>query len=312
MPFLIKFWFSLLFVILCTTCYAQSLNKLNKHGHRTGRWINYADSAKKIKLFEGKFRNGKSIGKSYFYTNDGILDRVEKNRFKKLKTSFYYPNGMIRLTGNARLENLPDKIHYYFYGKWNAYNDSGQLIKYYYYTKGELTKTVYLDKNNKTNDSLIEALTTIDREFTNHNTLLIDSINSNLKNPLKYKLFKTELAQKDSLSFVKIDNILMLYGYPCKTIAGDVSGVPFYILGFAPVWLKEKHLNKLIMAANKEEISWKSLAFFIDKIKIAKGEKQVYGTQYYVKKEEYIAYPIEDMEHLNERRAGVGLEDFEP
>lgn len=66
------------------------------------------------------------------------------------------------------------------------------------------------------------------------------------------------------------------------------------------------------MAANKEEISWKSLAFFIDKVKVAKGEKQVYGTQYYLRKDEYITYPIEDMEHLNARRAGVGLEAFEP
>jgi hypothetical protein len=307
-----KFFTLIVFLGFWVSLFSQSTNKLNRHGERTGRWINYADSAKTIALFKGRFRNGRPVGKSYFYTNEGILDRLEKNRFKKLKTVFYYANGTVRLTGNARLENLPEKIHYYFYGRWKAYNDSGELIKYYYYTRGELVKTVYLDKNTKTNDSLIEALIMIDREFTTHNVALTDSINAHLKDPITYKLFKTELARKDSVSFARIDRILMTYDYPSKLIAGDVSGVPFYILGFAPLWLKEKHLNRLIMAANKEEISWKSLAFFIDKIKVAKGEKQVYGTQYYLKKEEYIAYPIEDIEHLDERRAGVGLEAFEP
>jgi hypothetical protein len=289
--------------------FAQSLNRLDSHGRKTGRWINYADSAKSIKLFEGKFRKDKPVGKSYFYTNSGVLDRIERNRFRKLKTTFYYPNGQVRMAGNARLENLPDRIHYYYYGQWKAYTDSGKLEKYYYYRKGQLIKTVYLDKNKRINDSLIEALSGIDREFTAHNLALTDSINAHLKKPEAYKSFKKELAFKDSLSFSKIDRILDTYGYPGKTIAGDATPIPFYILGFAPAALKEKHLPKLIMAATREDIDWKSLAFFIDKLKIAKGEKQLYGTQYYRRKEEYILYPVEDEAHLKDRRSSVGLEN---
>ncbi|MES2515003.1 MAG: hypothetical protein V4580_12705, partial [Bacteroidota bacterium] len=89
---------------------------MNKRGHRKGAWITYIDSGKTVKSFEGNFRNGKPVGKSYFYNNNGILDRTEIARFKKLKTAFYYPNGLVRIEGKARLENLPDKIHYYFYG----------------------------------------------------------------------------------------------------------------------------------------------------------------------------------------------------
>lgn len=307
-----KYLVLVLLIICYNSLFSQSLNRLNKAGQRTGKWVNYLDDAKTIKSFEGRFRNGKPVGKAFFYNNNGVLDRVEVNRFKKLKTRFYHPNGKVRLKGNAHLENLPDKIHYYFYGKWKAYDEKGLLIKYYYYLNGELQRTTYLDKDNKTNDSLIEALTFIDKDFTAHNRILADSMNANVRNVLRYTLFKNELKLQDSLSFMKIDKIMMVYGYPSKSIAGDVSGVPFYVLGFAPLWLKEKHLNGLIIAANKEEISWKSLAFFIDKIKIAKGEKQVYGTQYFLKKNEYVAYPIEDVEHLNERRAGVGLEPFEP
>lgn len=296
-------------LLLPSLFFAQAPNRLDKKGRKTGHWINYADSAKTIKLFEGRFRKDKPKGKSYFYTNSGVLDRTEKNRFRKLKTTFYYPNGLVRLSGNARLENLPDRIHYYYYGQWKAYDDSGKLVKYYYYRKGELTKTIYLDQTRKINDSLIEALTGIDREFTAHNTHLTDSINAHLKNPAKYRAFKQELALKDSMSFTRIDRILDVYGYPGKAIAGDASPIPFYILGFAPVPLKEKHLGKLLMAATRDDISMKSLAFFIDKLRLAKGEKQLYGTQYYLKKEEHILYPVEDEAHLKERRASMGLEN---
>ena len=290
---------------------AQSLNRLNKRGHRKGKWITYIDSAKTIKSFVGRFRNGKPVGKSYFYSNVGVLDRTEITRFKKLKTAFYYPNGLVRIEGKARLENLPEKIHYYFYGKWNAYNDSGILIKYYYYNRGELIKTEYVDKRNKTNDSLIVALTKIDQEFTAHNAVLVDSINNNLKNPLKYKEFKAELRIEDSLSFNAIAIIIDRYGYPSPKITGDVSGVPFYILGFAPLAIREKYLNELILAADRGYVAWASLAFYIDKIKVAKGQKQIYGTQgNYDKNDKYIYYPIENPENLNKRRSGVGLEEI--
>ena len=270
------------------------------------------DSAKKIKSFEGWFRNGRPIGRAYFYNNDGVLDRREINRFKKLKTTFYYSNGITRMQGQARLENLQDRIHYYFYGKWKAYNEKGELIKYYFYKNGELLKTVYTDKNNKINDSLIEVLRKIDKEFTDNNVRLTDSINANNRNTLRQIVFKNELKLSDSLSFMKIDRIMTIYGYPSKIIAGDASVVPFYILGFAPSWLKEKHLNTLKIAADKQEISWKSLAFFIDKLKVAKGEKQIYGTQgAYNKSSQFILYPCEDSEHINQRRAGVGLDSLQ-
>ncbi|MES2760707.1 MAG: hypothetical protein V4677_00820, partial [Bacteroidota bacterium] len=288
------------------------LNRINKKGARKGKWIIFLDSARTIKSFEGRFRNGKPVGRNYFYNNEGVLERLEINRFKKMKTTFYYPTGVVRMKGLARLENLPDKIHYYFYGKWQFYNDSGTLVKYYHYNKGELIKTEYVDKNNKTNDSLMKALSIIDQDFTTHNTVLVDSINANLKNAIKYKNFKTELRYKDSISFEAISTIIDRYGYPSDKIAGDVSGVPFYILGFAPVSIKEKYLNELILAADRGFIAWSSLAFYIDKIKVAKGEKQIYGTQgTYDKDYNYTMYPVTDPERLNDRRKKVGLEELE-
>jgi hypothetical protein len=304
--------FSLLLIFFSHPFFSQHLNRLNKHGERTGKWIVYIDDEKKIKSFEGKFRNGITKGKCYFYTNDGVLERREINRFKKMKTTFYYPNGKVKLKGNARIENLPEKVHYYFYGKWQAFNDSGVLVKNQYYQKGELIKTEYLDKNIKTNDSLIEVLNVIDKEFTIHNTTLTDSINAHLKDKVLRLNFKNQLHYLDSLSFCQITHIMDVFGYPSKAIAGESNSIPFYILSFAPVSVKETYLNQLILAADRDDISWTSLAYFIDKLKVAKGEKQVYGTQgTYDKDFNYTMHPVIEPEKLDERRARVGLEKLE-
>lgn len=309
---IISYIFLILSLIFSYNSSSQKLNRLNKHGERTGKWIVYIDDAKKIKSFEGKFRNGITRGKCYFYTNDGVLDRREINRFKKMKTTFYYPNGKVKLKGNARIENLPDKVHYYFYGKWQSFNDSGVLVKNQFYEKGKLLKTEYLDKTIKTNDSLIEVLNLIDKEFAQHNNSLTDSINVNLKNSLKKQLFEKQLYFLDSLSFDKITHIIDVFGYPTRAIAGESNNIPFYILSFAPINVKEKYLNELILAADRDDISWKSLAYFIDKLKVAKAEKQVYGTQgNYDKDFHFILYPCIDPDNLNARRAKVGLERLE-
>lgn len=305
----VLFWICL--CCLALQAAAQAPNRLDRKGRKKGHWVTYADSAKTIKLFEGRFWKDKPKGTAYFYTTEGVLDRTEKSRFGKLKTRFYYPTGQLRMQGNARLENLPDRIHYYYYGRWKAYNDSGRLVKYYFYEKGELIQTVYLDPSGRINDSLIQALTAIDREFTTHNVALVDSLNAHRNDRERYQEFKRELARKDSLSFSAIDRILDTYGYPPRAVAGEVTAVPFFILGFAPIAMKEKHLGKLVMAATRDDISMKSLAFFIDKLKVAKGEKQVYGTQTYLKNNKEIRYPVEDEANLNQRRTSVGLDNVE-
>lgn len=300
-----------IFINCLFTAHAQKLNSFDKHGERHGRWITYMDDEKKIKSFEGKFRHGKTVGKSYYYTNDGVLERIEISRGKKLKTTFYYPNGKPRLKGNARIENLTDKVHYYYYGKWKAYTDSGSLLKYCFYNKGQLVKTVYVDKNNKTNDSLIDALNLIDKEFGLHNRVIADSIEKHQTDASLVKFYKSQLQYYDSISFSQIEKIISVYGYPTKKLAAEASVIPFYIIGFAPLNIREKYADVFTVAMYQGDISPKSYAFFIDKLKIAQKKKQVYGTQfYYDKQQNIIYYPSEDPDNLNKRRESVGLESI--
>src|SRR6266567_625690 len=94
--------FILIFIIIhifFNDLFSQKINRLNKQGERTGKWIVYNDSAKTKKSTEGKYRNGNAVGKFYYYTMDGVLERREITRFKILKTTLYYPDGTIRFRG---------------------------------------------------------------------------------------------------------------------------------------------------------------------------------------------------------------------
>lgn len=299
----------LLAIILLSGC-SMRVNRMNKHGQRTGKWIVYMDDDHKIKSFEGKFRDGRSVGKTLYYTNKGILDRKEMARGKKLKTTFYYANGVVKAKGNARVDNLSDKIHYYYYGKWYSYNEKGELEKYDYYNKGKYVRSVYVDKNNHMNDSLMFALNALEVEFNEHRNRWHDSISKHSNNPLKKAEYKQKYNEADSITFFQIDQILSTYGYPSSAVVGDAYIIPFYLLSFAPTALKEKHYHLLQSAVNKGILSPKSFAFFADKHRIAKGQKQLYGTQsYYNKDKKEIFYPSEDPDNLQQRRKSIGLEE---
>ena len=295
--------------LITISLFSQHKNKFNKHGERTGKWIIFIDEQKKIKSMEGRYHNGKSVGKSLYYSNNGELERKEICRFKKIKTTFYYPNQNIKLKGNARIENT-DTLHYYFFGKWKSYNERGKLEKISIYQKGKLIQTKYKDKLIKLNDSLIIALNEIDKEFSIHNKQLTDSINLNSINKNKVILFKSQLKLLDSISYSKIEFILNKFGNPTREIVGEMSSIPFYIISFAPIQIRERHLSTFALAATNKDIELKSYAFYVDKIKVAKGEKQIYGTQYYINKDgELFYYPSEDPENLNKKRLQMGLED---
>ena len=297
----------LLTFILCSSISFSQKNRLNKHGQRTGKWIVYSDSTKTIKSTEARYRKGKNVGKSYYYTN-GILERKEINRFKKLKTTIYYPNGKKNLTGQARIEDLPDKIHYYFYGTWKYYDEEGKLIKYGYFEKGKLVRSEFVTKNNKPEDSLNTYLLNLDKAFYEKNEALINKINSSVSEPVRAEKYRTFIVTSDTSSFAKTERFLAAYGYPDNRFSKEAANVPFFILSYGTVAIKEKYVELLKAAATKGFLSWSTLSFYIDRLQLAKGEKQIYGTQYYIHNKQIVYFPVIDPENLSKRRALIGLE----
>jgi len=300
----------LLAVALATSAQAQRLNRVNKHGERKGKWMTYYDEEKKQPCFKGRFRNGKIRGKAIYWLSDGCLERREAYRFRKIKTRFYYCSGKLRKEGQARIEVKPDTVTYFFYGDWKTYDEQGQLLQTERYEKGVKVHTTYNPKLFRINDSLRNALQRIDREFTDLNTSLRDSIHAAEKTPAKRQAFEQKLNSANNKVFDDLFRYIRAQGYPSKKAVGDAAIVPFFVLSYAPVTIREQCLGYFTTAADLGDIEWKSLAYFIDKLKVAKGEKQVYGTQsYYDKNDVLIYYPIENPEGLSKRRQEAGFEN---
>lgn len=242
---------------------------------------------------EGRFRRGTPVGKVFYYDMQGVLERKEISRFKKLKTTFYYPDGKVQLKGQARLDNEPGKVHYYFFGRWKHYDEQGRLLKYRYYEKGVLIRTEYLDKNNPTNDSLIGALNSFDKRFSERDQDFVNKINASWMDHRKAEQYRVELMRFDSLLFSDVENYLDRFGYPSRKVTGEAANIPFFILSYATAGVKEKHLDQLWGAVRNGDLEAKTLVFYIDKMKLAVGKPQVYGTQGYLdtKKRAFLEYP---------------------
>lgn len=300
----------LLLMFLVSLFQAQKINRLNKAGERTGRWITYADTSNKVKTMDARFKNGIAVGKSLYYYSDGTLLRREVKRFKKIKIKIYQPNGKLSQKGNARIDVLPTKVHFYFYGRWKNYDTSGKLISYSFYNKGELIQTTSAIHSKAKGDANCKSLLEMEAIFTTKNKPLLDTFALCWNSPSLAEKYRKKIYQNDSISFRSIENYLNAYGYPSKETCNEAANVPFFIISHAPIHIREKYLSFFKAAADLNYISKTSVAFYIDKVKVTKGEKQVYGTQYYWSKDnKSIYYPTIDPEHLKERRKEMELDN---
>jgi hypothetical protein len=107
--------------------------------------------------------------------------------------------------------------------------------------------------------------------------------------------------------------VLATRGWPGRTMAGED--------GAAAAWLLAQHadrdteqqrafLEALRGAVAEGEASPAHLAYLEDRVRVADGRPQLYGTQFTVADGEFGPFPIEDPDRLDERRAAAGLDTF--
>jgi hypothetical protein len=104
------------------------------------------------------------------------------------------------------------------------------------------------------------------------------------------------------------------HGWPRRSDVGED--------GATAAWLLAQHadldpefqrrcLPLLEEAVAAGEASARHLAYLTDRVRCAAGQPQLYGTQFWqVGAGPLVPRPIEDIEHLDERRAAAGLEPF--
>lgn len=309
----IKFILIILLSFFSLLSYSQKINRF-KNKERHGKWIIYTDSTKKQIDNIGRYRKGVPKGIWKYYSENGALLKQEKYRLSKIHTSHYHPNGKIKKKGKAKIVQEEKTLHFYYYGDWMVYDTTGRLVKKQIYEKGtKISEIEYKTASEKnTNDSLIIVLRTINVTIYKYH----DSVNLAEKiygkSSLQYQRAISLNALHTSKLLDEISNIISKYGYPGKTLAGKDYAIVFSIISLSNKTYKEKYYDVIVDAANKGELDWTDVAFFVDKVKVAKNEKQIYGTQYKldIQQKKRLFYPIEEIDKLNERRKKVGLNEM--
>lgn len=281
-----------------------------KNNQQHGYWITYTDNSKKTVLTRGRFKKGIQVGKWVYNDFKGTKERIEIYRGEKIKITHYHPNGKVALTGKGKIKSDSSKLHFYYYGPWHFYNEKGKLQKISYFKNGELIKEdIKLPGTNTVYDSLAFELLKLDKDFTKYRDTLRKTQQAYGLKSQQYQNVWELNKQNDSLIYLRIENITTRFGYPTKKQVGENNSIIFYIIGFAPLNIKEKHIELFRKAANEGEISLRDFAYFEDKYMVAKFGFQKYGT-YYKTGNNYkaIYFPVIKLSELNERRKTMNLE----
>lgn len=132
----------------------------------------------------------------------------------------------------------------------------------------------------------------------------------NNPNNRKYSEFIQPVDEKNHKRMIEIVDEI---GYPTISKVGKKASFN--------AWLIVQHHSRgdfqkrclELMEKDKEDVNPQNIAYLKDRILAFAGKKQIYGTQ--VKQNEVTKkmelFEVEDLEHLNERRASVGLEPIE-
>ncbi|QEM12346.1 DUF6624 domain-containing protein [Mucilaginibacter rubeus] len=133
------------------------------------------------------------------------------------------------------------------------------------------------------------------------------------KSPQMQSLLDSMKTQ-DKINLQKTTAILDKYGWLGPDKVGNIANLAlFAVIVHADLPTMEKYFPLLKDAADKNAASKGNLALLQDKIESARYHYQTYGTQ--LDKDEktnkFSFVPIKDKEHVNERRAAVGLPPIE-
>ena len=124
----------------------------------------------------------------------------------------------------------------------------------------------------------------------------------------------------DAINVKRVVGVLDSMGYPKRHDFGDSAGLAtFFVIQHADIKYQEKYLPLFEQAAKDNQLEWKNVVYMIDRVRLEKGQKQLYGTQIQPVKDAVTGYltdkaviaPIEDEASVDERRAKVGLGTIE-
>lgn len=122
------------------------------------------------------------------------------------------------------------------------------------------------------------------------------------------------MALQDSLDLLRVTAIIDSAGWLGPgDVGAKASQALFLVLQHADAKpdVQETYLPEMRLAVKEGKARPDELAMLEDRVAVNHGREQIYGSQIGWKNGKPFMRPIEDEEHVNERRAAVGLEPLE-
>ncbi len=124
----------------------------------------------------------------------------------------------------------------------------------------------------------------------------------------KNETIKKEMAAVDAKNVARLREILKAYGWPGKSLVGtDGAGAAWTIAQHGDRVFLQQTVPLMKAAAEHGELDWGLVATSIDRVLLAGGKQQLYGTQFDTSGSKCEPLPVEDPEHLDQRRDAAGL-----
>lgn len=162
-----------------------------------------------------------------------------------------------------------------------------------------------------TNPSLAHRLDSLGLEDQKWRKL-IDAVESGKTDTMSRDAVIRNWLKTDSLNQIEAKKIFARHGFPGHDAVGEKGSMDFFLLvqhSDTDPAFQEQVLKALKQQVDRKNAHPKLYAYLLDRVRVNKGEKQVYGTQLRPKKgvEGIELAPVVEPEKLDERRAAVGL-----
>jgi Peptidase family M28/Fibronectin type III domain len=117
-----------------------------------------------------------------------------------------------------------------------------------------------------------------------------------------------EMRAVDAKHVARLREIIKEHGWPGKTLVGErASGAAWMIAQHGGSEFLHETLPLMKAAVERQELDGALYATSVDRVRIQDGQKQLYGSQFDTQGDKCEPLPIEDPEHVDERRKAVGL-----
>lgn len=120
----------------------------------------------------------------------------------------------------------------------------------------------------------------------------------------------------DRLNTEELKNIINKYGWPTINLVGKKASNNAWLIAQHADHDREfqKEVLDILIKIDKEEpgsVSKSNIAYLTDRILVAEGKEQEFGTQFHVEKGSLSLRPTREIKNVNQRRAEYGLDAIE-